>query len=233
MSRPPKTSEGDFLSRWSQRKQDARQAPEEEPSEPSPAGSAPADAPERSEAEILEELGLPDPETLGPGSDFRAFMAEAVPDFIRRKALRRLWLSNPTLANLDMLVDYGEDYTNQATVVANLQSAYKAGRGYLDRLAGDKAPAEAGGDAPAAEAGERAQAGESAQAPATDDDPAEPRVGDAQSATADTAGDETAGEDTDRSEPDALPPEEARPAPATLVEAPPPRRRMRFEFDDG
>ena len=124
--------ERDFLSRWSRRKQGARLEPEPAPE---PAAGPPAEAaPERSEAEILEELGLPDPDTLGPGSDFKAFMAEAVPDWLRRRALRRLWTSNPALANLDMLVDYGEDYTDAATTVANLQSAYKAGRGYLDKL---------------------------------------------------------------------------------------------------
>ena len=36
--------------------------------------------------EILEELGLPDPETLAPGDDFSAFMSKAVPDRLRRRA---------------------------------------------------------------------------------------------------------------------------------------------------
>lgn len=89
---------------------------------------------ERSDEEMLAELELPDPDTLQPGDDFSAFMAKAVPDRLRRRALRKLWLSNPVLANLDELVDYGEDYTDAATVVENLQTAYQVGKGMLARL---------------------------------------------------------------------------------------------------
>lgn len=84
---------------------------------------------EKTDAEILAELQLPDPDTLTAGDDFSAFMAKAVPDRIRRRALRVLWRSNPVLANVDMLVDYGEDFTDSATVVENLQTAYQVGKG--------------------------------------------------------------------------------------------------------
>ena len=89
---------------------------------------------EKPDQEVLEELGLPDPDTLQPGDDFKAFMAKAVPDRIRRRALRRLWLSNPALANLDGLLDYGEDFTDSATVVENLQTAYQVGKGMLKHV---------------------------------------------------------------------------------------------------
>ncbi len=91
-----------------------------------------ADLAERTDAEILDELGLPDPDTLKPGDDFRAFMARAVPDRIRSRALRRLWLSNPALANLDGLIDYGEDFTDSAKVIENMQTIYQVGRGMVD-----------------------------------------------------------------------------------------------------
>ena len=61
-------------------------------------------------------------------------MAKAVPDRIRRRALRRLWLSNPALANLDGLLDYGEDFTDSATVVENIQTAYQVGKGMLKHV---------------------------------------------------------------------------------------------------
>lgn len=77
-----------------------------------------------------EELGLPDLDSLGPGSDFKAFMAQDVPAQLRSLALRRLWRSNPVLANVDGLVDYGEDFTDAATVVKNMQTAYQVGKGY-------------------------------------------------------------------------------------------------------
>lgn len=89
---------------------------------------------EKSDAEILEELGLPDPETLCEGDDFSGFMAKAVPDRIRRRALRFLWRSNPVLANVDGLIDYGEDFTDSAMVVENLQTAYQVGKGMLAHI---------------------------------------------------------------------------------------------------
>ena len=89
---------------------------------------------ELSEAEVLQELDLPDPDTLQPGDDFSAFMAKAVPEAIRRRALRTLWRSNPVLANVDMLVDYGEDFTDSTTVMANMQTAYQVGKGMLKHI---------------------------------------------------------------------------------------------------
>ena len=108
---------------------------------------------EKTDKEVFAELNLPDPDTLGDGDDFKAFMSKTVPDRIRRRALRKLWLSNPALANLDGLIEYGEDYTDSATVVENLQTAYQVGKGmlkYLEELANtdDEAetPSEPDGD---------------------------------------------------------------------------------------
>ncbi len=89
---------------------------------------------EKTDAELLEELELPDPDTLKMGDDFSVFMSKAVPDRIRRRALRTLWRSNPVLANVDMLVDYGEDFTDSAMVVENMQTAYQVGKGMLKHV---------------------------------------------------------------------------------------------------
>ena len=113
---------------------------------------------EKPDAEALAELNLPDPDALGPGDDFSAFMAKTVPDRLRRRALRRLWISNPVLANLDELVDYGEDFTDAATIVENLQTAYRVGKGMLEHVQAQAEAAEA--DAPPGEedeAGERTE----------------------------------------------------------------------------
>lgn len=93
-----------------------------------------AELAEKSDAEILQDLNLPDPDTLTTGDDFTVFMARAVPERIRRRALRTLWRSNPVLANVDSLVDYGEDFTDSATVVENLQTAYQIGKGMLEHV---------------------------------------------------------------------------------------------------
>ena len=80
---------------------------------------------EKSDEDLLLELNLPDPDAMEMGDDFSVFMSKAVPDRIRRRALRTLWRSNPVLANVDMLVDYGEDFTDSAMVVENMQTAYQ------------------------------------------------------------------------------------------------------------
>lgn len=89
---------------------------------------------EKTDEELLAELDLPDPDTLGEGDDFKAFLSDAVPARLRTRALRRLWRVNPVLANLDGLVDYGDDFTDAACVVENLQTVYKVGKGMLARF---------------------------------------------------------------------------------------------------
>ncbi len=103
------------------------------------------------DAEVLEALGLPDPETLEEGDDFKAFLTSAVPERLKRVALRRLWASNPVLANVDGLVEYGEDYTDAATVIENLTTAYQVGKGmtaHVEEMArqAEEAAAEAEGE---------------------------------------------------------------------------------------
>lgn len=91
-------------------------------------------SPEQSDEELLEELGLPDPDGMGPEDDFTQFLTETVPARLKTRALRRLWRVNPVLANLDGLVDYGEDFTDGAMVVENLQTAYHVGKGMLKHV---------------------------------------------------------------------------------------------------
>lgn len=85
--------------------------------------------PEISDDEVLATLELPDPDSLVLGDDIKGFMSKAVPEHLRRKALRRLWRLNPVLANVDGLVDYGDDFTDSATVMENMQTAYQVGKG--------------------------------------------------------------------------------------------------------
>lgn len=203
------SGDDEFLARWAKRKQEARRKPSPEPPPP----DQPVMDPEKSEAEVLEELGLPDPDTLGPGDDFKAFMAKVVPDQIRRRALRRLWGTNPALANLDELLDYGEDYTDKATVVANLQSAYQAGRGYLKKLPVE--PEEAT-EAPSVELAADVPETPEPEVPSSVRPPEAPVVAE------DAQAEDVAAEDA---------PEPADDRSEEVAEAP--RRRMRFAFDDG
>lgn len=86
---------------------------------------------DKTDAEILDEFGLPDPDNLEPGQDIAGFMNKAVPERLRRRALRQLWRLNPVLANLDGLNDYDGDYTNAATDAPGVKTAYQVGKGLL------------------------------------------------------------------------------------------------------
>ena len=104
--------------------------------------AAPVEDP-RTDDEILQDLGLPHPDDLAPGDDIKGFLNPVVPDRLRRLALRQLWRSNPVLANVDGLVEYGEDYTDAATVVENLQTLYQVGKGTWHDLQDQPDEAEA------------------------------------------------------------------------------------------
>jgi hypothetical protein len=99
---------------------------------------------EKSDEEILETLGLPDPDTLAMGDDFKAFMSKAVPEHIRKRALRKLWRSNPVLACVDGLNDYDDDYLAQSIGQGALKTTYQVGKGMLAHLLEVERQKEAG-----------------------------------------------------------------------------------------
>ncbi|MCK0168333.1 DUF3306 domain-containing protein [Jannaschia sp. S6380] len=86
------------------------------------------------EAEILERLSLPDPDSVRSGDDVAAFLARAVPNHIRNRALRSLWRSNPILANLDGLNDYDGDFTGDGLNGGALRTSYEVGKGLAAHL---------------------------------------------------------------------------------------------------
>lgn len=159
---------------------------------------------ERTDEDLLAELDLPDPDTLEAGDDFKAFLAKTVPARIRTRALRRLWVTNPVLANVDGLVDYGGDFTDASCVLEKLQTAYQVGKGmtkHVEELA------------------------RQAEAVAEEDTPQEPDPAPAETETAPVpvpetppvalaVAEEASDEDTEE------------PAPAPVP------RRMRFSFED-
>jgi hypothetical protein len=150
--RRPKEEEREdegFLGRWSRRKAKARRTEAEEASEREQADEhLPAAAPPPAEPERIDPRDLPDIESLTAESDFTVFMRKGVPPELRQQALRKLWRSNPVLANLDGLLEYGEDYTHIGRGGMTVRTAYQVGRGFvrkLEEIAGaepDKAPPE-------------------------------------------------------------------------------------------
>jgi len=130
-----------FVGRWAKRKSQARaqQEPDREVQPQEVIG--PADArPEETDSQVLQRLGLPEPEALKAGDDFKVFLNAALPATLRRRALRQLWAVNPALANLDGLLDYGEDFTGKASVGEKLKTAWSVGRGYAEKARANDAP---------------------------------------------------------------------------------------------
>ena len=89
---------------------------------------------EKTEVEVLEELGLPDPDAMVQGDDFKAFLSKAVPEHLRKRALRTLWRSNPVLACVDGLNDYDDDYLTGSFGQGPISTTYQVGKGMLSHL---------------------------------------------------------------------------------------------------
>ncbi len=132
-------SEG-FLNRWARRKGDAGKRPEPEPPVERlanvPADGMPEDEAPETAKETAEDptANLPDIETLDKDSDYTGFLREGVPEQLRKQALRKLWRSDPVLANLDGLNDYDEDFGALFTkaVTESVKTIYKVGKGMVD-----------------------------------------------------------------------------------------------------
>lgn len=138
-----------FLARWSRRK---RATAEPAPPEPAPPEDAAGRAGDRA-----PPVALPDVASLGKDSDYTAFLREGVPRGLRRAALRKLWRSDPALANLDGLNDYDEDFTQTfaEVVTRTVKTAYRVGKGLIDEAeTAPEGPAEAATETPLGEASE-------------------------------------------------------------------------------
>ncbi|MDX6752256.1 DUF3306 domain-containing protein [Geminicoccaceae bacterium 1502E] len=162
------SDEQGFIGRWARRKAEVQRAaaPVTEPAPPAPApvfeaahepspeptiGDGPAaarppsqgagSAPERA----FDPASLPPVESLTASSDYRDFLRAEVPAQLRRQALRHLWRSDPVFANLDGLLEHGEDYSTLGMVETKVSSAWKLGRGFAEELLrpDSEAPAEA------------------------------------------------------------------------------------------
>ena len=110
-------SEGDFLSRWSRRKIEARTATREadppqeaKPAVPPTADGKAAAVAHGTPAAPAEPQPLPPVETLTFDSDFSAFMQPGVDAVLRRQALKTL-MNDPRFNVMDGLDVYIDDYS--------------------------------------------------------------------------------------------------------------------------
>ncbi len=149
-----------FLARWSRLKRKATAEARgvatrsgtagPQPAEAAPAPIAPA-APCEAPPPQQPPHELPPIETLGKDSDYTPFMRADVPDALRNQALRKLWQSDPVFANLDGLLEYGEDFGAAFALGGAVATVYRVLEGMPD-LSNDESQEQAIGQAAGAPA---------------------------------------------------------------------------------
>ncbi|MAB00985.1 MAG: hypothetical protein CMN86_22165 [Stappia sp.] len=145
---------GGFLGRWSRLKQEAahgRPAVDTsdvpaETGQETPADEAPAEEAARVGVENQEAAEAIDIDSLEFSSDYSAFLKQGVSRELKRRALRKLWTSDPVLACVDGLNDYDEDFRNVEVLSEGFRSSWQVGRGFgwmdekAEDAAGDEVP---------------------------------------------------------------------------------------------
>lgn len=127
----------DFLSRWSQRKQQARQEESSPPAKPQSAEQAPP--------------VLPSVESLNKDSDFTGFMHAKVDEKLRRAALKKLF-TDPHFNVMDGLDVYVDDYSITEPIPAEMMAQLRHAQAILMASADRRREAA---EAEAAEAAKR------------------------------------------------------------------------------
>src|SRR5262249_9075398 len=124
---PPRATEGsqmsdredsteNFMQRWSRRKR-AANTPDQGETEPPRPEQVDAAADSSTSAESAPDLPAFDPPALPPiesitaTSDVRAFLAPGVPEELTRAALRRAWMTDPTIRDFVGLAENQGDFT--------------------------------------------------------------------------------------------------------------------------
>jgi hypothetical protein len=108
-------SEGDFLKRWSRRKQEAR-GEGETPRPASPAEAATPTVPEAPPADEIDLSKLPPIDSITAATDVTAFLRENIPLELSRAALRRAWGADPAIRDFVGLAENAWDFTDPAAM---------------------------------------------------------------------------------------------------------------------
>lgn len=126
MSQDEKDNDQGFLSRWSQRKQDAKQSeigdasarPADEV-RPTPAPNAESDADEKFDLSSLPKL-----EEITETTDITGFLRKGVPESLRNAALRKSWALDPAIRNyVNPALDYAYDWNTPGGVPGSSEIA--------------------------------------------------------------------------------------------------------------
>jgi hypothetical protein len=147
--------DGGFLQRWSKRKAAVKNenpalADDESlddqnqalAAEEKPEASLEAAEDDLTDEDLCAKYELTHPDQCDDPEQLDDFFNRPLPDRLKQLAMRRMWRLNPLFRFADEMVEYGENYTDAATVLPDMQSAYKVGKGYFDKLMAEKAEAE-------------------------------------------------------------------------------------------
>ncbi len=114
----PVDSEENFLRRWSRRKSAAETRAPEDTEPPfrertDADASTPSGAAEKSETDLpaFDPATLPPIESITAASDICAFLAPGVPEALTRAALRRVWVTDPSIRDFIGLAENQWDFT--------------------------------------------------------------------------------------------------------------------------
>jgi hypothetical protein len=130
-----------FLGRWSRLKRaQTKTVPPVAPVEPAPAPHLPAE-PDKADPPkpAIRAEDLPPIDGLTMKSDISAFLQDGVPEELKNLALRKIWASDPFLANPDPLDIHNLDYSMPVLTEA-VKTVYQVGRGIV--LPEDEKPAD-------------------------------------------------------------------------------------------
>jgi hypothetical protein len=111
-----------FLSRWSRRKQEAKQpehADEQAPTDAAAGTDVAATVPPAVSQEPVEKFdpeSLPPIDMIGATTDVRAFLTKGVPADLTKAALRRAWSSDPAIRDFVGLSENAWDFNAPETV---------------------------------------------------------------------------------------------------------------------
>ena len=132
-----------FVARWSRLKRQTERTAEEQPPEPSArpaAGRAPAAADEAEHAgkgeppePAFDPASLPPVESIAAGTDIRAFLQSGVPAELTRAALRRVWVTDPSIRDFIGIAENQWDFTESGRDTGVRPSARGGRRGQAGR----------------------------------------------------------------------------------------------------
>ena len=131
-------NDSSFLSRWSKRKSESNEVSSKSEQNEKNTVDVKDELIEEenklSNEELAEKYEVTNPEEIDNPLDLRNILKENLPDRLKQVALRKLWKLVPAYGEISELVEYGEDFTDAATVIENLQTSYIVGKGYIDKV---------------------------------------------------------------------------------------------------